>query len=477
MGVAVAQPSVTTPDAPAVVSQQELPAKPSPNEPVVPDDPELSSKTAEPDPDWKRTENPKATVVPGQMRSDREEIPAPFTKADADKAETMEAEQIQRQSTRGAGLLRASVCQTYWPSPFQVCDAIRDKYNSLGGPTSFLSFPSSGNITNPDGTGQRVTFLNGPIYWSPQGGAHPVVNSFLNRWGIHGYEAGWLKYPTTDEILLPDGGRRQEFEFGAIYVAFQNAIGSAIKNGPIRDKWNTIGGTAPGGSLLGYPIQDEVPLPDGQGRMGRFERGVLYWHPIFGAHPVTGTMLLSWELNGFETGSWGYPASDQFDDGGVPSQTFENHVVDLNDELAVDDISGSGVINFNHGRAVTLSTRVGTLNAARPSTGYDTRYLAWGWKLSDNVILNKTSNGINTGMRCRNDTERNGQRVNFSSKDGISVTYHYHGSLGGHDDSTLYSLFVSCSFTNETLKKNGKGVLAFGVSSASFQMAYRFLTS
>ena len=73
-------------------------------------------------------------------------------------------------------------------------------------------------------------------------------------------------------------GRHQEFQNGAIYVAFQNAIGSAIRNGPLRDKWNSVGAETPG-SLLGYPIQDQIGLPDGQGQMDRFERGVIYWHP------------------------------------------------------------------------------------------------------------------------------------------------------------------------------------------------------
>ncbi len=83
------------------------------------------------------------------MRSDREEIPAPFTKEDADKAEMMEA---QERSTLSRMSIAAVTCQTYWPSPFQVCGAIRDKYNSLGGPASFLTYPSSGNITNPTGS-------------------------------------------------------------------------------------------------------------------------------------------------------------------------------------------------------------------------------------------------------------------------------------------------------------------------------------
>ncbi|MDV6271305.1 LGFP repeat-containing protein [Rhodococcus globerulus] len=70
---------------------------------------------------------------------------------------------------------------------------------------------------------------------------------------------------------------------GAIYVSIPNAIGSAV-GGAIRDKWNTVGAETQG-SLLGYPVSDEIVLPDGHGRMNRFERGVIYWHPTFGAHP------------------------------------------------------------------------------------------------------------------------------------------------------------------------------------------------
>lgn len=57
---------------------------------------------------WTPTEDPKATIVPGQMRSDREEIPAPFTKADADKAETMGARISTARLTAG--------CTAVWPS-------------------------------------------------------------------------------------------------------------------------------------------------------------------------------------------------------------------------------------------------------------------------------------------------------------------------------------------------------------------------
>ncbi|WP_139279783.1 NucA/NucB deoxyribonuclease domain-containing protein [Rhodococcoides yunnanense] len=294
-----------------------LPA-PAADEPVAPTDEELSSKTAEPDPDWTPTENPKATIVPGQMRSDREEVPAPFTKEDADKAEVAEARLRMSRN--------ATACQIYWPSWYNVCGEIKAKYDSLGGPGSFLSYPSSGNIVNPGNTGERVTFLNGPIYWSQASGAHPVVNSFLNRWGNHQYEAGWLKYPTTDEIVLPDGGRRQEFQQGAIYVAFQNAIGSAIQNGPLRDKYNSVGGLTPGSSFLGYITEDHKrSLPNSQGQMARFQNGVIYWHPSHGAHPVTLPILDLWASEGYEQGIHGYPTGDQADTGpGTFEQNFQN---------------------------------------------------------------------------------------------------------------------------------------------------------
>ncbi|MFD3431311.1 LGFP repeat-containing protein [Nocardia fluminea] len=266
---------------------------------------------------WRKSDNPKSSIVPGQMRSDREEIPEGFSKEDADRAETMEAQLAANGGQRPAAdsaptFIAGEGCSVYWPSPHYVCGAIRDKYDSLGGPNSFLLWPTSGELTNPDSVGRRSEFQNGPIYWSPWGGAHPVVNSFLNRWAIHGYEGGWMRYPTTDEIVLADGGRRQEFETGVIYVAFQNAVGSAIRNGPLRDKYNSVGGSAPGGTFLGYPIQDQIGLPpDNQGQMVRFQNGVIYWSPTTEARIVHGEILARWADAGYEQGTFGYPVGEQ----------------------------------------------------------------------------------------------------------------------------------------------------------------------
>lgn len=313
-------PAAVVEDLPPIAPETSLPAAPPPDdadtrsdgsEPVseVPTA-RSQARTAQTDQEWEPTEDPNATVVPGQMRSDREEIPEGFTKEDADKAETMEA----RLEGAGGGLraLVAPGCQVYWPAPYEVCGAIRDKYNALGGPNSFLLFPKTGELTNPDGVGKRTEFINGPIYWSPQGGAHPVVNHFLAAWARHGYEASYIGYPTTDEIVNPDGiGRRQHFNGSTIYWRLNEAYSVG---GAIQDKWNSLGAER---GQLGYPTSDERVLPDGQGRMNRFENGAIYWHPKMGARHLGGTILDRWETFGFETGKYGYPLSDPVRSDGI----------------------------------------------------------------------------------------------------------------------------------------------------------------
>ncbi|WP_240960067.1 hypothetical protein [Rhodococcus sp. HNM0563] len=433
-----------------------LPAAPAADQPVTPDDPELSSKTAEPDLDWAPTQNPKSEIVPGQMRSDREEIPAPFTKEDADKAEMMEA---QERSALSRMSIAAVTCQTYWPSPFQVCGAIRDKYNSLGGPASFLTFPSSGNIVNPDGTGERVTFLNGPIYWHPNTGAHPVVNSFLNRWGIHGYESttGMLGYPTTDEIVHADGvGRRQEFQRGAIYVAFQNAIGSAIRNGLIRDKWNTVGAETPG-SLLGYPIQDPLDLPDGQGQMSRFERGVIYWHPTTGAHPITGMFLWQYENSGYENGEHGYPTTDETTSPtGVRSQEFQHKKMSTLDLSSVSDPNpGEWGYQFHPNDTTFVGQdEIGKFSGQVDYSQAPSYYpMSWGMRLSPYVESVAAAGGA-TPAKCEAFRNEDGNSTDYhydkySPETIITVDYPMHSTIKFNTIGAAQELYGYCSFDDK----------------------------
>lgn len=233
------------------------------------------------------------------------------------------------------------VCQTFPPAPFSVCGAILDKYLQTGGPTGFLLFPKSNELTNPDGMGRRSEFIGGNIYWSPDTGAHPVAHDFLTKWGEYGYEGGFLGYPITDEIVLA-GGRRQEFQGAAIY--WSPLTGAHNIQGALRDKWNEV--DAEGGQL-GYPTSDEVVLPDGQGRMNRFERGVIYWSPNTGAHAVTGAILDQWAAAGYERSPFGYPTADATNHGElVVEQQFQNDKI-YSSSLAVP--LGSTGVNLTLG--------------------------------------------------------------------------------------------------------------------------------
>lgn len=113
--------------------------------------------------DWEPTDDPEPEVTPGEMRSDSEEIPGGFTKEEADQAEVQEAEE-QSQQNRVGVMATPTNCRTYWPSPYKVCGEIRKKYDAMGGPASFLTWPRSDEKGVPDGVGRRNEFVNGFIY-------------------------------------------------------------------------------------------------------------------------------------------------------------------------------------------------------------------------------------------------------------------------------------------------------------------------
>lgn len=307
-------PSATTPPPASPSTPAPDPAPPSTPVPA-PDScvPDGSGDKVDPE-QWTPTQNPKPTIVPGQMRSDCEELPEGFTKADADKAETMEAGLAARQRP---GARVAAACQVYWPAPYQVCGAIRDKYNELGGPNGFLLWPTSNELTNPDGHGKRTTFQNGPIYWSAVGGAHPVLNHFMMKWGEHNWEAGWLGYPTSDEIVLTNG-RRQEFQGGAIYWS-PASLGTV--SGAIRDRYNQLGAeTGP----LGYPNSDENSVTRYNGRYTDFLNGTITWSGQTGTRVLYGAVRDKWAQLGREDGRLGYPIADEQAVGHVHYADFEN---------------------------------------------------------------------------------------------------------------------------------------------------------
>ena len=314
---ALAEPPGGEPDTPAITQTAD------PSGPQQPGDEQPPASAEQP-----------STTTPAPGSSDQTEpstpgeVPSTSTPSSEvpSTSEIPSTSQAPSQAAPGKRLAPAAVtagCQTYPPTTFQVCGLIRDKYNQMGGPTSFLLFPKSNELTNPGNTGKRTEFLGGNIYWSTATGAHPVAHDFLTKWGEKGYETGYLKYPTTDEIVLPGtiNNRRQEYQGGSIYWAA--GIGAHTIQGAIKDKWLALGGY---NGALGYPTSDEKVTPDGVGRYNTFQHGSIYWSPTTGAHAVSGVILALWQAEGYESGNYGYPTGDQVGNAADPlavSQTFQ----------------------------------------------------------------------------------------------------------------------------------------------------------
>ena len=190
----------------------------------------------------------------------------------------------------------------------KIQGAIYAKWVSLGKMPGCLGDPLTDELTTPDGVGRYQHFVQGgSIYWTPQTGAHEVHGAIRDKWASLGWERSSLGYPTTDEIVTPDGvGRVNYFQGGSIYWSPQT--GAHVVSGAIRDEWAILGGYR---GALGYPTTDQLTTPDGVGRFNHFQGGSIYWSPQTGAHEVHGAIRDNWASFGWERSPVGYPVSDE----------------------------------------------------------------------------------------------------------------------------------------------------------------------
>ncbi|MFV9455362.1 LGFP repeat-containing protein [Rhodococcus sp. NM-2] len=97
---------------------------------------------------------------------------------------------------------------------WEVYGQIGAKYTEIGGPTSAVGWPVSGELITPNGVGRFNRFEQGNIYFAPTG-THPVYGAIFAEWGRQGFENGRFGFPTSDEFDIP-GGRQTNFEGGWI---------------------------------------------------------------------------------------------------------------------------------------------------------------------------------------------------------------------------------------------------------------------
>ena len=180
---------------------------------------------------------------------------------------------------------------------------INARYSELGGPESWLGFPTSGELKTPDGKGRYVTFEHGSIYWTATTGPWEIPGDMLNAWGTQNWENGSLGYPTGAAVDY-NGGLRQPFQGGYVFRTPSNQ--NFWVRGEISKKYAADGSFA----QLGFPTSNERLITGGA--FQEFEKGNVYWSETTGAHIIKhGAIFDAWGAKGWEQGVYGYPTTDQ----------------------------------------------------------------------------------------------------------------------------------------------------------------------
>ena len=110
----------------------------------------------------------------------------------------------------------------YWKGAsgaWEVHGAIRGAWDALGGPKSFLGYPTSDEVGVMNGAteiGRSATFENATMFWSGATGAFECHGEILKKYLASGGPAGALGFPTTNETDTPGGGRYNAFQNGLI---------------------------------------------------------------------------------------------------------------------------------------------------------------------------------------------------------------------------------------------------------------------
>ncbi|WP_181447654.1 MULTISPECIES: hypothetical protein [unclassified Rhodococcus (in: high G+C Gram-positive bacteria)] len=165
-------------------------------------------------------------------------------------------------------------------------------------------------------------FSAGPASADIISNGHNVGGSILNEYNALiaiGRPAGNAESDETDDR---GGGKFQKFQ-GNNNIYWHARIdpnrGRQI-GGAIFDAWAATDYEV---GPLKYPTERETDVTR-QGKLNRFEGGVIYWSPSTGAHPVWGIILENWAAEGYEQSQYGFPIGNEEDWGAGKRQLFEN---------------------------------------------------------------------------------------------------------------------------------------------------------
>lgn len=182
-------------------------------------------------------------------------------------------------------------------------DAFAATHTWLGSPTAEVT-----PITAIESGAER-TYQNGTVYWSSSTGVHAVRSNIDACYQKHLQDLG---FPVNDGMKLR-GGTSQAFQNGQIH--WSPSTGARFTRGAIQQYWSAHGWE---NGWLGWPTGDELTVKGGASQT--FQHGVVFWSPTTGAHPVVGTTLSKYAAARYEQGQYGFPVEDQTG----PSQRFQH---------------------------------------------------------------------------------------------------------------------------------------------------------
>lgn len=197
--------------------------------------------------------------------------------------------------------------------------------NTLSQFKSKLGLPTSELIVEHETDG-RVwqSYQGGLIIWTPAYGSHAILNGPINdRWRSLGGSIGTLGVPTGSETLETDDNRVwQSFERGT--VIWSSSTGAwEVQNGPISDKWRVYGGSR---GELGKPTSTVIINENGV-RTQNFENGsITRRNSLSTPYTVIGSIHMEWSDSKPTTGTPTMDAVREDSDGRV-WQNFENSLI------------------------------------------------------------------------------------------------------------------------------------------------------
>lgn len=210
--------------------------------------------------------------------------------------------------------------------------AILEKYESLGGPTGDLGFPTIDEGAGRAANSRNVTF-NAPdspvIFWTPDTGARVVRGAINSAWDTLGGSAGVLGVPADDETTNGDV-ISQKFTGGEISWdrktrAFTTTPPElAAQLGAVAvpsDATSAIAAArrAAGGALGPLGAEEGAQYAIGADGVGQnYAGGKIFYSPATGANVVTGQVLAKYESVGGPTGDLGFPTASEADGGLAP---------------------------------------------------------------------------------------------------------------------------------------------------------------